>query len=69
MCVPFGVFWAPKSVLRPIFIKSVFLLEKKEHLPIFQNPLSQNPLAPLLGEVPLILLGPKRRLGYLAQEY
>ena len=44
---------APKSLLRPILTKSVFLLEKKEHVPLFQSP-----LVPLLGEVPFIVLRP-----------
>ena len=47
-----------------MFAKSVFLLEKKEHVPLFQNPLSQNPLVPLLGEVPFIVLRPIHRDWY-----
>ena len=41
-----------------IFAKSVFLLAQKEHVPSTQNPFSQNPLVPILGEVSFIVLRP-----------
>ena len=52
------VFLGPQKCFASYIHQNVFLLSQKEHVPSAQNPFSQNPLEPILGEVSFIVLRP-----------
>ena len=54
----FWRFLGPQKSFSSYIPKKCVPFGKKEHVPLFQNPLSQNPPVPILGEVPFIVLRP-----------
>jgi hypothetical protein len=54
----FWRFLGPQKSFSSYIPKKCVPFGKKEHVLLFQKPLSQNPPVPILGEVPFIVLRP-----------